>query len=264
MAEALSDGLVIRYHDEGQGEPALLCLPGWCAPRAAFDPFVRAMSGRRRVITLDWRGHGASDAPRGDFGAAELLRDAQAVIEASGARAVVPVATAHAGWIAIELRRTLGAARMPGLVLVDWIVTAAPPPFLGALAGLQDPARWQAVRDRLFAMWLEGVDHPAVERFVREDMGVFGAEMWARGGREIAAAYAREGSPLEAMARLDPPPPSLHLYVQPADPASPQAQQAFAAANPWFSVQRIDARSHFPTLEAPEQLIDPIERLIAG
>ena len=67
---------------------------------------------------------------------------------------MVPLATAHAGWIAIELRRAseqLGPARVPKLVLVDWIVTAAPPPFLAELDTLRDRAWWQATRDRLFA-----------------------------------------------------------------------------------------------------------------
>src|SRR4051812_3684854 len=153
MGDARSGDVVVRYGDEGRGEPAVLCLPGWCATRAAFGELARVLGGRRRVITLDWRGHGRSDPATGDFGAAEQLQDALAVIEASGARQIVPLATAHAGWVALELRRVLGPARVPKLVLVDWIVTAAPPPFLGALAALQDPARWQAVRDQLFAMW---------------------------------------------------------------------------------------------------------------
>jgi hypothetical protein len=41
------------------------------------------------------------------------------VIEASQAQHVVPVALSHAGWVAIELRRRLGAL-IPKLVLLDW------------------------------------------------------------------------------------------------------------------------------------------------
>ena len=255
MPEAQSDGLVVRYDNQGSGEPALLCLPGWCAGRDAFAELTQLVRGTRRVLALDWRGHGRSDAAAGDFGAADLVRDALSVIAASGAQAVVPLATAHAGWEAIELRRALGPSRVPRLVLVDWIVTAAPPPFLDACAALQDPARWQAVRDQLFAMWLEGVDHAGVRAFVEQDMGAYGFDMWARGGRGIVGAYARAGSPLEALARLTPPPPTLHLYAQPHDEGFLRTQEAFAASHPWFQVRRIDARSHFPTIEAPDQLV---------
>jgi pimeloyl-ACP methyl ester carboxylesterase len=210
---------------------------------------------------MDWRGHGDSDPATGDFGSDALVRDAIAVIEASGARTVVPLATAHSGWVAIELRKKLGD-RIPKLILVDWIVTAAPPQFLGGLAALQDPAKTQAARDHLFDMWTHGVTDEGVLRFVRDDMGRVPLEMWARGGREIAGAYARESSPLEALARLSPPPPTVHLFVQGYDEAHVRAQQEFAAANPWFSYERLTGRSHFPTLEVPDALLGPIHRFL--
>src|SRR5581483_3210113 len=210
MKKAVSDGVTLRWDDFGDGEPAILCLAGWCASRRKYDDFARRLAAKRRVLTMDWRGHGDSDPAPRDFGFDALVRDALAVIEASGARRIVPLATAHAGWVAIALTRALGD-RVPKLILVDWIVTAAPPPFLGALQAMQDPAQTAATRDRLFGMWSHG-EHPAVLRFVREEMARAPLEMWQRAGREIAAAYARESSPLEALARLQPPPPTLHLH----------------------------------------------------
>src|SRR5258706_1762235 len=189
MGQARSDELTIRYDDLGHGEPAALCLPGWCASSAAFDDFGKRLGTKRRVLTLDWRGHGRSDTPQGDYDFAALVRDARAVIEASGARQLVPIATAHAGWVAIELRRALGADRIPKLVLIDWLVTPPPAPLLAALGALQRPADWEAARDKLFAMWLDGVDHPAVARFVRPGMGAYGHELWARSARAIRACY---------------------------------------------------------------------------
>jgi pimeloyl-ACP methyl ester carboxylesterase len=261
MATAQAGELSIAYDDHGAGEPALLCMPGWCAPRTAFDLLPAALPGRR-VLALDWRGHGDSSLGSGDFGRAELLEDALAVIAASGARAIVPVSTAHAGWVAIALRHRLGPERVPKLVLVDWIVGPAPPPFLDALAALQDPARWQGARDRLFEMWTAGVSAQPVLDFVRQGMGRYGGEMWARGGREIAAAYGIEGAPLDALARLAPPPPTLHLYARPPDPAITAAQLAFASAHPWFQSLELDLRSHFPTLEAPTQVGAAITRFL--
>jgi pimeloyl-ACP methyl ester carboxylesterase len=262
MQTARCGDLTLSYEDLGAGEPALLCLPGWCASRGAFSELAARLAPRHRILTLDWRGHGGSGSTDGDFGLSELVDDALAVIEASGARQVIPVATAHAGWVAIELRRRLGE-RIPKLVLVDWIVTDPPAPFLGALAAMEDPTKALQVRDQLFAMWTEGVEHAGVLHFVREHMGSHGAAMWARAAREIAAAYAREGSPLRALAALGSPPPVLHLYAQPADPGYLAAQQSFAAEHPWFAVRRVEARSHFPTIEVPEQMQEPIERFVA-
>lgn len=261
MHMARSGDLTLSYDDLGAGEPALLFMPGWCASRAAFRELASLLAPRHRALAMDWRGHGGSSLTGGDFGFPELVADALAVIQASGAHRIVPIATSHAGWVAIELRRRLGD-RIPKLVLVDWIVTDPPPPFLGALSEMQDSTKALQIRDQLFAMWTEGVDHPEVLRFVREDMGSYTAAMWARAAREIAAAYSREGSPLRALAALANPLPVLHLYSQPADPAYLAAQESFAAEHRWFAVRRLHARSHFPTIEVPEQMRDPIERFV--
>ncbi len=200
---ALTGGdISIAYDDRGSGEPALLFMPGWCAGQSTFDDLV-GMTNGRRTLAMDWRGHGGSAAAPGDFGTPELVEDALAVIDASGAETIVPVAAAHAGWVAIELRRRLGE-RIPKVVLIDWIVTEAPPAFLAGCRAMTDPAQAFAVRDQLFATWTSGVDHSGVHRFVRDDMGDYPEEMWARAGREIGAAYGREGSPLQALAALAP------------------------------------------------------------
>jgi pimeloyl-ACP methyl ester carboxylesterase len=255
--------LRIRYDDLGNGEPALLFMPGWCGSRAAFSKLASMCSTQRRTLTLDWRGHGQSDSSSGDFGSGELVEDALSVIETSGARQVVPVALSHAGWIALALRRRLGD-RVPKLVLLDWIIIEPPPPFLEALQGLRAAERWQNTRERLFSMWLRGVDNAEVIRYVREDMGFYGFDMWARAGREISAAYAQAGSPLQALATLEPPLPVLHLYAQPGDEGYFAAQQSFAASHPWFSVKRLQSQSHFPPIEVPDVLAAEIERFVSS
>ena len=72
----------------------------------------------RHVLSLDWRGHGTSETPKGDFGVQELIRDALAVIESSGAPQIVPVALAHAGWVALDLCSEL-KERIPKLVFMN-------------------------------------------------------------------------------------------------------------------------------------------------
>lgn len=262
MSQVESHGIRISYDDHGRGEPALLFMPGWCGSRRVFDELARRCATRRRTLVLDWRGHGESARPANDFGAGDLATDALAVVEASQADLVVPVALSHAGWIAIDLRRRLGP-RIPKVVLLDWIVLEAPPPFLGALQSLQDPAQWQQTREQLFSMWLQGLDIPALTHYVREDMGSYPFEMWARAGREISGAYAKARSPLQALAGLEPPVPVLHLYAQPEDPGYLAAQRSFSAAHPWFQVSRPGAHSHFPMYEVPDEMAVTIERFAA-
>lgn len=174
--------VAIAFDDQGRGDPALLSLPGWCVDRTAFRDLVPACSRSRRTLSMDWRGHGESEPARGDFGEAALLEDALAVIHESRTNQVVPIALAHSGWVAIELRRRLGK-RVPAIVLVDWLVLDPPPAFVGALGALQDAGKWQSTRDHLFSMWLHGIDNPQIIQLVRDVMGSYGFEMWARSPR---------------------------------------------------------------------------------
>lgn len=254
-----SGGVRIAYDDVGQGEPALLCIPGWATSRAVFRSLVPRLSADHRLLIMDLRGHGGSESS-GDFDSEALVEDALSVVEASGARDVIPVTVSHAGWIAIELRRRLGE-RVPQLILLDWLVLDPPPPFLMALKGLQTEG-WRETRDALFNMWLAGVNSEPVIRFIHDDMGSFPAETWRRAGREIGNAYAKFGNPLQALTTLAPPVPTLHLYAQPGEPAYQMGQQSFAASHPWFQVQRLNARSHFPMLEVPDEVAASIDRFV--
>jgi len=138
-----------------------------------------------------------------------------------------------------------------------------PPPFLGALAGLQSVEHSEQVWRALRAMWVDGIDQPELRAYVGDDMGSYGFDMRAGAGREITAAYARSGNPLRALAALQPAVPTLHLYAQPAEPDYLEAQQAFAAQHPWFQVERLDARSHFPMFEVPDAIVSAIETFVS-
>lgn len=263
MPRVTSGDVSIAYDNLGQGEPALLLLPGWCANRTVFQSLAPLCGGHRRTLALDWRGHGESGSPAGDFGNDDLVEDALNVIEASGAERIVPVALSHAGWVAIELRRRLGV-RVEKLVLLDWIIMMQPPrEFFDTLDGMQSSSRWRETVERIFSVWLGDVDNAALIHFVREEMGAYGFEMWARAAREISTAYADMGTPLQTLAAMNPPLPVLHLYAQPDEPRYLAAQQSFAAKYAWFTVMRLNARSHFPMFEVPEAMAKAIEQFLS-
>jgi pimeloyl-ACP methyl ester carboxylesterase len=256
-----SAGFQIAYDDLGKGEPALLLMPGWCAHRTAFRNLAPLCAEHRRVLALDWRGHGESGKFAGDFGEAALVEDALAVIKASGARVVVPVALAHSGWVAIALRNKLGP-RIPKLVLVEWLVLDPPAAFTETLRAMRSPEEWRKTVDATFDRWLHGVENPELTRFVRDELGSYGFEMWSRAAREIGNAYAKSGNPLREIWSMMRPPEVLHLYAQPDDAAFLTAQQDYAKANPWFHVQKLAARSHFPMFEVPDAMAEAMGRFV--
>jgi pimeloyl-ACP methyl ester carboxylesterase len=261
MRYADAGGLRIAYDDQGPRlDTAMLCLTGWWMNRGSYAPLAERLSGRHRVITLDWRGHGDSSRPRRDFGHEELADDAMAVIEASGAGRVVPVTQAHGGWAEVELRRRLGD-RVEKIVASSWLVLDPPPQFAAALEALQDKERWREAREQLYSMWLTGAPEGVVEEIHRE-MSVYDFDMCSRAARAIAADYARYGNPLRALSEIDSKPNTLHVFSQPRAPESLAAQEAYSAANPWFSVKRLDGVSHFPLLEPPDETAAEIERFM--
>ncbi len=263
MPEARADGLRISFDDRGTGEPALLLLPGWAVDRSVFADLAALTSRQRRTIALDWRGHGESDHPGSDFGTTHLAEDALAVIAASGAEQVVPVAQAHAGWVALELLRRL-RARIPKLIFLSWIVLDPPPPFVELLRAMAEPERTEQARDQLFSIWLEGVEDARIQHFVRDDMGGYDREMFRRAAREILVAYERHGAPLRLLTELGGGNPALHLYAQPLQDDYLKAQRVFTKEQPWFAVERVEGRSHFLMLEMPGHLAARIEQFVRG
>lgn len=247
--------------DVGTGEPALLCIPGWCGDRSVFDPVRAGLSEHRRTINVDLPDHGGSPGAGSALDTAPVVEAMVEVVNTAGVDRVVPVSLSHAGWIGIELRRRLGPDRVPALVWLDWMVLGPPPGFLEALAGLQEEASWSQVRSGLFAMWTSGTDVAALHSYV-DSMGTYGFGHWRRAGREISAAFAAEGSPLAAMEALAEPCPTLHVYAQPADDALLTSQQEYAMGKPWFTVRRLAAQSHFPTFEVPQDVVTAVEEFV--
>lgn len=252
----------IAYDKVGDGRTALLCLPGWAAERTMFRTMLTTLGRTHTAVALDWRGHGGSETPADDFGGGDLVDDALSVIGAAGLDRVIPVAQAHAGWVALELRRRLGPEKVPGVVLCSWMVLGPPPPLAAALTALQDRATWPQTMAGLVGMWTTGVTDPDVLAFVHS-MERYGFEMWARAGWEIAKQFDRYESPVAALQALPAPCPTLHVYAQPTEDAFLEAQLSFATANPWFTVRRVHGTSHFPTIESPGEVVAAIEEFVA-
>jgi pimeloyl-ACP methyl ester carboxylesterase len=251
---ANADGLRIEYSDTGGGDGLpLVCLTGWCSSRSRYDRLVPLVAESRRVVTLDW--------PQDDFGTEHQAHDALAVVDAAGLDRFAIASASHSGWVAIELRRQLGD-RVARIVHMDWLVVEPSEPYLALIRKLQSEATWAEARDTLYDIWRGGVASTEIENAIavmnRQD-----AQMWMRSGREIEAAFERGGSPLRSLSALGSPPPVLHVYGQPRDPAYLERQRSYAAENPWFDVRQVQARSHFSMIETPEEAAAAIDSFLA-
>jgi non-heme chloroperoxidase len=142
-----SDGVRLRYLDAGRGRPIVL-VPGWAMPADIWEPQLRGLADRYRVIALDPRAQGWSEASRDGLFHARRADDLHDLIEALGLRDVTLVGWSLAVPELLSYVERHGTGRLAGVVLVDGGVWG-PPVDAGsrhaAMAELQrDPADYFA------------------------------------------------------------------------------------------------------------------------
>ncbi|MGV9863036.1 alpha/beta fold hydrolase [Rhodococcus koreensis] len=118
-------GVRINVLELGVGDPVLL-IHGWSLSSAVWDRQIRVLAeAGHRVLAMDLRGHGGSDAPLGDYGIDRLAADGAAILDAFGAAGAAVVGWSLGGMTALRM-----AYRYPALV--DRLVLVASNGVAGA------------------------------------------------------------------------------------------------------------------------------------
>jgi pimeloyl-ACP methyl ester carboxylesterase len=215
----------------GRGEPGVLLIHGLSNTAWSWAPVARRLIGTRRVVAMDLRGHGLSDAPTGAYRAEDLAGDVVAAAEGSGVLAPdggEVVLAGHgfgaivAAWAAAELGR-----RCVRLVLVDggWEDLAAtsgmdveeflrgldePPEVLASLDAFladrrdYDPRSWEADQDR--AARATVVETPAGRVVPATRPHALEASVRAMFDYRPAEVLGRVEAPIVGLAATSPPP----------------------------------------------------------
>ncbi|MGI3776176.1 MAG: alpha/beta fold hydrolase [Janthinobacterium lividum] len=108
------DGVRLAYVEDGPARPdgvPLLLVHGWTGDHGTFAPQLAHLRQRRRVVAVDLRGHGGSDAPRQSYGVKGFAEDVAFVAERLGLREAVLVGHSMGGLVGLEV-----AAGRPGLL----------------------------------------------------------------------------------------------------------------------------------------------------
>jgi pimeloyl-ACP methyl ester carboxylesterase len=96
-------GLDFHVAEAGSGEDVVLCLHGWPQHWDVWRHLMPALADRHRVLALDLRGFGWSDAPREGYEKENLAADVLAVLDALGIERVKLVGHDWGGWIGFLL-----------------------------------------------------------------------------------------------------------------------------------------------------------------
>jgi pimeloyl-ACP methyl ester carboxylesterase len=61
------DGVALAFEEAGSGQPPILLVHGWSCDHTSFAPQFEHFGRSHRVLAVDLRGHGGSDAPRQEY-----------------------------------------------------------------------------------------------------------------------------------------------------------------------------------------------------
>jgi 3-oxoadipate enol-lactonase/4-carboxymuconolactone decarboxylase len=189
-----SDGANLHWRSEGTtSAPTLVLLNSIGTDLSLYDAVVPYLAGAFRLLRLDTRGHGLSDAPDGDYDLEHLARDVLDVMDAAEVETAVLCGVSLGGMMAMRAA-LLSPQRVDGLVLA-------------CTSAAMDRAAWQARVQTVRAQGMGAIVDLAIGRFVSEVYRVANPEGVRRLREGLlatpAAGYAGCAAAIRDMALLD-------------------------------------------------------------
>jgi pimeloyl-ACP methyl ester carboxylesterase len=111
------NGISLAYNDQGTGIP-LVFLHAFPLNRTMWAQQEAALSAQCRVVTIDLRGHGESDAPLWRYTLDQAAADVRGLLDHLSIRSAIFVGLSMGGYILFAFYRHY-ADRVKGLVLAD-------------------------------------------------------------------------------------------------------------------------------------------------
>jgi len=115
--QATINGISIAYHDQGMGLP-IVFLHAFPLNRTMWAQQEAALSSQCRVITIDLRGHGESDAPLWRYTLDQAADDVRALLDHLAIQQALFVGLSMGGYILFAFYRKY-SDRVKGMVLAD-------------------------------------------------------------------------------------------------------------------------------------------------
>ena len=239
-------GVTLGYSLTGSGPPVVL-LHGWCGDRAFWRHQTASLSESYRVLSLDFRGHGDSDAPRGGYTLAQLAEDVVTATTALGDSPAAVVGHSMGGMVAqrlaIDHPNTVGALAL--------VATAAADPDDALISAriLEDSAvlDYREAFERHSPRWFAADADPTVKEWALSRMRSV--------PERVALELVRDYRGLDFRAEL----PSIKaptLVIGANADVSTRAERSdeIAAAILGAKLVLVEAAGHFVQLERPAEV----------
>jgi pimeloyl-ACP methyl ester carboxylesterase len=248
------NGTTLAYEATGTGDPPFVFVHGWTCNHTHFAPQVAHFGRRHRVVAVDLRGHGASDAPEQEYTVSGFADDVAWLCEQVGVSRPILVGHSMGGTVVLDV-----AARYPELPRAVVMIDAAPivgtspsadmaAEVAAALAGPEGAATRAAIIEGATAsLHLD----PALHAKVKADMNAVPAHV---ANSAVANGTLWDGEAAARACRV----PALHIGAD--DPHNDAA--ALRALNPCLRTGQTVGAGHFNQLEVPDQVNAMIERFL--
>ena len=115
--QATINGISMAYHEQGSGVPVVF-LHAFPLSRMMWAPQETALASQFRIITIDLRGHGGSDAPLWHYSLDQAADDVRGLLDYLSIRQAIFVGLSMGGYILFAFYRKY-AEYVKGLVLAD-------------------------------------------------------------------------------------------------------------------------------------------------
>lgn len=239
------DGHGLFSRTEGSGDRNFLCLHGLVDSLEIWDRMAPALSGRGRLIRIDQRAHGRSDAPPGPYSREALADDVIGVLDALEIERAILVGHSMGGIVAMSAALA-HPRRVAGLVLIGT-----------ASRCNERTSRWYERIARAgerhgtdgLARAIYGED---TQRAVAGD-----AQGIAHVTRMLESLYSDPLTP--ALAALECP---TLLLVGEKDPMGPRATESIREAIPVgrATLKVVSSCGHWVHVDAPEVIVEALDR----
>ncbi len=165
MQFAVHDGVRLAYEDVGRGDPPVMLVHGMRCDHRHMSTLFDHLSTTHRVINVDLRGHGDSDAPDSAYTNEELVGDLAWLASHLGLERPVMIGHSFGGSLSLYLATTRPDL-VGGLVLLDSGVrsTAEKEAEMGALIPAAGSDTEPAQSQQFFADRLFGRDDDAATK----------------------------------------------------------------------------------------------------
>jgi N-formylmaleamate deformylase len=199
----------LTYGDEGPGRPTVVVLPGITSPAITWEFVAEQLVSDARLLVVDIRGRGLSDAPETGYALTDYAADIAGFIEALGLERPVILGHSMGARIAATLGATYPEAVGPMIIIDPPLTGPGREPYPTPLASFKEQLheayagttakevlrfypRWSEREAQIRAEWLPTCAEQAVvqtwEHFDIEDF--FG--LWSKLPEPLLFIYGEE------------------------------------------------------------------------